>query len=161
MRRSMERRSLFHRLSSWSDFESAEPEFASRVRVLLESRKHLTMATLRRDGSPRISGTEVEFAGGELRIGSMPGAVKALDLRRDPRVAIHGPTDDPPLGNPAGWRGEAKIAGTATEVDSGTSAQRFVINIQEAVITHLNETGDRLVIESWSNARGHRTLERE
>ena len=157
----MERRSLFHRLSSWAEFESAEPEFASRVRVLLESRKHLTMATLRRDGSPRISGTEVEFAGGELRIGSMPGAVKALDLRRDPRVAIHGPTDDPLLGNPAGWRGEAKIAGTATEVDSGSSAHRFVIHIQEAVITHLNEAGDRLVIESWKNARGHRVLERE
>jgi hypothetical protein len=148
-------------LASWSEFESAQPEFASRVRALLASRKHLTMATLRRDGSPRISGTEVEFADGQVRIGSMPGAVKALDLRRDPRVAIHGPTDDPPATNAAAWKGEAKIAGTATEVESGGTAHRFLIDIQEAVITHLNEAGNRLVIESWTEPRGYRIIERE
>ena len=131
------------------------------MRALLASRKHLTMATLRRDGSPRISGTEIEFEDGQLRIGSMPGAVKALDLRRDPRVAIHGPTDDPPEGNAPAWKGEAKIAGTAVEVDSGSAAHRFIIDIEEAVITRLNERGDRLVVESWSLARGHRILERE
>jgi hypothetical protein len=148
-------------LASWSEFEAAAPEFASRVHALLAARKHLTMATLRRDGSPRISGTEVEFAGGQLRIGSMPGAVKALDLRRDPRVAIHGPTVDPPEGDSAGWKGEAKIAGTATEVDSGSTAHRFLIDVQEAVITHLNEAGDRLVVESWNLARGYRVFDRE
>jgi Pyridoxamine 5'-phosphate oxidase len=148
-------------LASWSEFETAAPEFASRVHALLAARKHLTMATLRRDGSPRISGTEVEFADGQLRIGSMPGAVKALDLRRDPRVAIHGPTDDPPEGDSAGWKGEAKIAGTATEVDSGSTAHRFLIDVQEAVITHLNEAGDRLVVESWNLARGYRVFDRE
>ena len=131
------------------------------MRALLASRKHLTMATLRRDGSPRISGTEIEFAGGQLRIGSMPGAVKALDLRRDPRVAIHGPTDDPPEGNASAWKGEAKIAGNAAEVESGSSAHRFLIDIQEAVITRLNERGDRLVVESWSPERGYRSFERE
>jgi len=131
------------------------------VRALLASRKHLTVATLRRDGAPRISGTEIEFEDGQLRIGSMPGAVKALDLRRDPRVAIHGPTDDPPEGNSSAWKGEAKIAGTAVEVESGSAAHRFIIDIREAVITRLNERGDRLVVESWSPVRGHRILERE
>ena len=148
-------------MANWAEFEAAEPEFASRVRALMASRKHLTMATLRRDGSPRISGTEVEFAGTQLQIGSMPGAVKALDLRRDPRVAIHGPTDDPPVGEPAGWNGEAKVAGTAIEVESGSSADRFLIDIQEAVITRLNEAGNRLVIESWVPWRGYRRVERE
>lgn len=148
-------------VASWSEFEAAEPEFAARVRELMSSRKHLTMATLRRDGSPRISGTEVEFVDGQLRIGSMSGAVKAIDLRRDPRVAIHGPTDDPPAANPSGWTGEAKIAGAATEVASGSSAHRFHIDIQEAVITHLNEAGNRLVVESWKPARGYRTVERD
>jgi hypothetical protein len=148
-------------LASWSDFESAEPEFASRVRALLASRKHLTMATLRRDGSQRISGTEIEFADGQLNIGSMPRAVKADDLRRDSRLAIHGPTEDPPAANAGAWRGEAKIAGTATEVDSGSAAHRFLIDIQEAVITRLNESGDRLVVESWNPVRGYNVLERE
>ncbi len=148
-------------MASWSDFESAQPEFASRVRALLASRKHLTLATLRRDGSPRISGTEIEFADGQLRIGSMPGAVKAVDLRREPRLAIHGPTEDPPVGNAGAWKGEAKIAGIATEVDSGTAAHRFLIDIQEAVITRLNDNGDRLVVESWNPVRGYRVVERE
>ncbi|HYM66918.1 MAG TPA: pyridoxamine 5'-phosphate oxidase family protein [Patescibacteria group bacterium] len=148
-------------MASWAEFEAAEPQFAARVRALLSSRKHLTMATLRRDGSPRISGTEIEFAEGQLRIGSMPGAVKALDLRRDSRVALHGPTSDPPEGDPSGWTGEAKIAGTATEVESGCDAHRFVVDVAEAVITHLNEAGDRLVVESWNAERGLHRLERE
>lgn len=60
-------------------------------------RKHATLATLRRDGSPRISGTEVVFddEAGEIYLGMMPGSVKALDLRRDPRLALHSPTVDP------------------------------------------------------------------
>jgi hypothetical protein len=148
-------------VASWGELEAAEPEFASRMRSLMTSRKHLTMATLRRDGSPRISGTEVELVDGQLRLGSMPRAVKAMDLRRDPRVAIHGPTEDPPSSAPAAWKGEAKIAGTATEIESDDPAHRFVIDIQEAVITHLNQAGDRLVVESWSPARGLRTFERE
>src|SRR5258708_12486320 len=98
------------------------------------------MATLRRDGSPRISGTEIEFADGQLGIGSMPGAVKALDLRRDPRVAIHGPTEDPPELNSAGWKGEAKIAGTATEVDSATPAHRSLTDARPPVIPPSNDT---------------------
>jgi len=149
------------KVATWAEFEAVEPEFASRVRRLMSGRKHLTMATLRRDGSPRISGTEVEFAEGQLRIGSMTRAVKALDLRRDGRVAIHGPTIDPPSDKPAGWKGEAKIAGIAREVDSGGDAHRFVIDIQEAVITRLNEAGSRLVVESWTPDRGHRTMERD
>lgn len=148
-------------MASWTEFEAAAPEFAARVKALLSSRKHLTMATLRRDGSPRISGTEIEFAAGQLQIGSMPRAVKAIDLQRDPRIAIHGPTEDPPSGQPAAWVGEAKIAGTATEVKSDGPSHRFIIDINEAVLTHLNLPGDRLVVESWSPSRGLRTFERE
>ncbi|WP_018786704.1 pyridoxamine 5'-phosphate oxidase family protein [Micromonospora sp. CNB394] len=96
----------------WSDLVAAEPGFAARVRARFAVRKHGTMATLRRDGSPRISGTEFDFGDdGQLRLGSMAGAVKALDLRRDPRVALHSPTeasgstpatDPPPSRLPAG-----------------------------------------------------------
>ncbi len=148
-------------MPSWAQFETAEPEFASRVRALLTRRKHLTIATLRQDGSPRISGTEVDFADGELRIGSMPGAVKARDLRRDPRVAIHGPTDDPPDERPPAWTGEAKVAGRAVPVDMAGTADLFLIDVDEVVITRLNEVGNRLVIESWNPIRGYRVVERE
>jgi len=148
-------------VASWAEFEAVEPDFAARVRALLTSRKHLTLATLRRDGSPRISGTEVEFAEGQLRIGSMPGAVKAQDLRRDPRLAIHGPTDDPPSDDPGGWKGEAKVAGRAIQVESDGTAHRFLVDLQEAVITRLNDAHDHLVIESWNPRLGYRRRERE
>jgi hypothetical protein len=145
-------------LASWAEFETAEPRFAARVRKLMTSRKHLTMATLRKDGSPRISGTEVQFAGEELRIGSMSGAVKAMDLRRDARVAIHGPTHDPAKGG--SWRGEAKVAGRAIEVPSEDDAHGFRIDIEEVVVTGLNAERNRLVIESWSPAKGYRKRDR-
>jgi hypothetical protein len=140
-------------VASWAEFEAAEPAFAARLRKLMSTRKHLTMATLRRDGSPRISGTEVQFSDGQLGIGSMSGALKAADLRRDPRVAIHGPTHDP--SKTGRWRGEAKIAGFASEI----AQDRFRIDIQEAVITRLGKKG--LAIESWNPGRGYRMVDRD
>ena len=145
-------------MASWEEFEAAQPEFAARVRRLLATRKHLTMATLRRDGAPRISGTEIQFEGGELRIGSMSGARKALDLRRDPRVAIHGPTHDP--AKSGRWRGEAKIAGRAVELHTSDDSHAFRIDIGEVVITRLNATRSALVIESWKPQRGYLKTER-
>ena len=148
-------------MPSWAEFEAAQPDFAARVRRLMESRKHLTMATLRRDGSPRISGTEVQFAGGQLRIGSMPNAVKARDLLRDGRVAIHGPTTDPPDEDPNAWVGEAKIAGRALALDSADDSHSFAIDIDEAVVTSLDQNKSRLVVESWNPRRGYERFERD
>lgn len=152
-------------MASWADFVAAEPALAARVEERFQIRKHKTMATLRRDGSPRISGVETEFAGGQLSIGMMPGSVKLRDLERDPRLALHSPTDDPPPGRPGGWAGEAKIAGRAAEVNvvnrPAEGGRRFRVEINEVVLTHLNETGDRLVLESWHEGRGRRIIERQ
>jgi Pyridoxamine 5'-phosphate oxidase len=147
-------------MASWAEFAAAEPDFAARVRDLLTARKHLTMATLRRDGSPRISGTEISIDGQHLTIGSMAQARKALDLVRDPRVAIHGPTSDPPVGNPSGWTGEAKIAGRAIVRETEDDTHAFEIDIEEAVITSLRKDEEVLVIETWNPAGGYRKQER-
>ncbi len=68
-------------MTSWIDFADAHPELAHRVRQCFAIRKHATLATLRRDGSPRISGIEVDFADDGLFLGMMLGSLKALDLR--------------------------------------------------------------------------------
>ena len=47
------------------------------------------------DGSPRISGIETTFDGGQLTFGSMPHARKGADLRRDPRTVHAGLRADP------------------------------------------------------------------
>jgi Pyridoxamine 5'-phosphate oxidase len=151
-------------MASWTEFASSEPVLARQIEKRFAIRKHKTLATLRQDGSPRISGIEVEFADGELFLGMMPGSVKLHDLERDPRLAVHSPTDDPPPGNPAGWSGEAKLAGYAHEVDFPDSpvrgGRRFRIDIREAVLTHLNAAGDQLVVESWHPGVGTKRLER-
>jgi hypothetical protein len=151
-------------MATWKEFNSAEPELARRVEERFGIRKHKTLATLRKDGSPRISGIEVEFDDGELYLGMMPGSRKLHDLERDPRLALHSPTEDPPDGHPQGWPGEAKLAGMAVEVDAPNSpvagGRRFRVDIVEAVLTHLNDAGDRLVVESWHPGSGTARLER-
>ena len=67
-------------MARWREIESEQPEFAARVRARLDAEKHKTIATLRADGSPRISGIEATFLDGDLWFGSMPRAMKALDL---------------------------------------------------------------------------------
>lgn len=152
-------------MAAWSEIEKAEPAFAARVRGLFDAGRHKTIATLRADGSPRISGIECEFADGELKFGSMDGARKLADLRRDPRFALHGPTFHPETGNEQNWPGEAKVAGrarTAGPTGEGAPAgQTFLADITEVVITHLDEAATKLVIEWWTPEAGLRRLERD
>jgi hypothetical protein len=151
-------------MTSWQDVEQAEPEFAERARQLFDLGRHKTIATLRADGGPRISGIECEFADGELRFGSMTGARKGADLRRDPRFALHGPVTHPVEGREAEWPGEAKIAGRAIPagpVGEGADGELYQADIAEVVITHLNPEASRLVIESWTPYHGLRVVERD
>ena len=149
-------------MTAWKDVERAEPEFAARVRRLFDAGRHKTIATVRADGSPRISGIECEFADGELRFGSMPGARKGADLRRDPRFALHGPTFHPEEGKESQWPGEAKIAGRAVRPGpGGDDGDTFVADISEVVIVCLNPQATLLVIESWTPQRGLSVTERE
>lgn len=147
-------------MTSWSDVELAAPDLAQRVRNLFDAHRHKTIATLRADGSPRISGIEAAFADGELTFGSMPAARKGADLRRDPRFALHSATVDPVEGAEAQWPGEAKIAGLAVQVGAGEGADAFRADITEVVLTHLDEQATRLVVEWWTPGRGLQRVER-
>ncbi len=150
-------------MATWNDIENAEPEFAARVRGLFDAHKHKTIATLRADGSPRISGIETEFAGGELTFGSMPGARKGADLRRDPRFALHSASVDPPEGNESAWAGDAKVAGRAVfagPLDGDVSGDLFRTDLEEVVVIGLNPDATALVIETWTPAGGLHRVER-
>ncbi len=152
------------RVPFWQDIEQAAPEFAQRVRARFDAHRHKTIATLRADGSPRISGIEAAFEDGELVFGSMPNARKGADLRRDPRFALHSATVDPVTGSEADWPGEAKIAGrviAAGPLTEGPAGDRFRTDIAEVVHTHLNERATLLVIEWWTPTRGLQRIERE
>lgn len=137
-------------MATWGQFQAEAPELAERVAAAFAVGKHCTMATLRADGSPRISGTEVEFGDGDVHVGVMPASVKGRDLLRDPRVAVHSPTGDP--GGEGGWLGEAKFSGRAERVippRGYPDALRFRIDVTDVVFTGLNAAGNQLEITWW------------
>jgi len=132
------------------------------VRVLFDAHRHKTIATVRADGSPRISGIETAFEDGELVFGSMADARKGADLRRDPRFALHSGTIDPVEGAEAQWPGEAKVSGQAVAgpLAEGQDGDRFLADIALVVHTHLDPAATRLVIEWWTPAGGLQEAER-
>src|SRR6187200_1986544 len=142
-------------MAGWSEVEAEVPELAAEARRLLDAHTHKTLATLRKDGSPRISGTEADFEDGELWFGAMLHSVKALDLQRDPRFALHSGSDDPP-----GWTADAKVAGTVEEVETDGGSHRFRADVTEVVVVHLGDPADHIVIESWHPDRGLTRRER-
>lgn len=149
-------------MTTWSEFVATAPDFAQRVRELFTGHKHHTMATLRKDGSPRISGTEIEFAEDGLTLGMMSGALRAADLRRDLRVALHSCTADPDEHSTA-RRGDAKISGTVYEADKQAGppdSHRFLVDLSEVAITRVGTLPDHLVIETWHPSHGVRWIER-
>jgi general stress protein 26 len=156
------------RMPSWKEFEAAAPELAEQVRQRLDAHTHKTIATVRRDGAPRISGIETTFRDGELWIGSMWQARKAHDLQRDPRFALHSGSDEP-----SKWQGDAKLAGVAEEItdrervdemnrDSAPPgpSHLFRLDLHEVSTVALNEKRNALVIKVWTHDRGVQTIER-
>lgn len=162
-------------MTSWRDVAGSVPELAENVQRCFDAHTHKTLATLRRDGSPRISGIEVDFRDGEVWFGMMPKSVKARDVLRDNRVAIHSASPDPDERNPDGsWPGDAKLAGRAVEMTDPETFERFADKIPEgggALFFRLdvievvyNQIGgdppDHMVIESWTPDKGHEQVKR-
>jgi hypothetical protein len=155
-------------MPTWTDFEAAAPELAAAVRERLDAHTHKTIATIRRNGSPRISGTETAFRDGELWIGSMWQAQKAKDLQRDPRFALHSGSDEPD-----DWKGDVKLAGAAEEITDPARVEEvngekappgpshlFRLDMDEVSFVRLNDARDGIVIDVWTPERGVRRIER-
>src|ERR1700710_2283958 len=130
-------------MANWKEIEAAAPEFAARVRGIFEAGTNKTLATLRADGSPRISASECKFEGGEVTLGMMEDSRKLRDVRRDPRVALHSPTLEPPKPEDEGeWVGDAKMSGLLVETDPPAKdriegAGYFRLDITEVALTYL------------------------
>ncbi|MEV1036983.1 MULTISPECIES: pyridoxamine 5'-phosphate oxidase family protein [unclassified Streptomyces] len=152
--------------SSWEEFRSAEPAFADTVRARFQLYKHHVLATLRKDGSPRVTGLEVDFRFGEVWLGMMPNSRKALDLMRDPRFAVHAnPGPDAEMAD-----GDVRISGRAVEVTDPAVLARFIEEVKPPEPFHLFraeptevvhtgiEGGDTMVIQTWRPGHPLRTF---
>lgn len=155
----------------WGGVTQAVPELAAKVRRRFEAHGLAFLATIRKDGSPRVSGIETLFGEGELWLGSMPGSWKAKDLLRDPRFALHSASTDKNVSD-----GDAKLSGVAVHVEDEETFERYrkasggamdlalggfhLFRVDVKEMSHLAPAGDHLDIEWWSESGGYRQKDR-
>ncbi|MFD6160783.1 pyridoxamine 5'-phosphate oxidase family protein [Nocardia sp. NPDC060256] len=148
-------------MATWREFENEAPQLAAEVKRRFQLHESHVLATIRRDGSPRVSGSEVAFHDPDLTFGSMPGARKARDLQRDGRCAIHAHPSD----------GDAKISGTAIELtdpaareavgaDPAGEDHAFRLDLNAAVLTSVDQEQQLLVVEVWRPGHGVQVTKR-
>ncbi|HYH51015.1 MAG TPA: pyridoxamine 5'-phosphate oxidase family protein [Acidimicrobiia bacterium] len=163
-------------MATWSEVEQAVPELAEAVRAAFDAHKHKVLATLRADGSPRLSGSEATFRDGDVWLGMMHLSRKALDLRRDARMELHSAPADEEL-----KLGDARLAGRAVEItdpdmlrsfaggDSAGAGENaelpepyhlFRVDVTDITLIRIGDPADHLVIESWSGEAGYKRIER-
>ncbi|MDX3579414.1 pyridoxamine 5'-phosphate oxidase family protein [Streptomyces sp. FL07-04A] len=130
---------------TWAAFAAAAPDLARIARERFGTFRHHVLATLRKDGSPRTSGLEVHFVGGELWLGMMPDSLKALDLRRDPRFSLQA---NPGEGTgPDG--GDVRVAGRAVEVNDARVKAAYVREVEPPEPFHLFRTELTEVVRTY------------
>ncbi|MBA3618992.1 MAG: pyridoxamine 5'-phosphate oxidase family protein [Acidothermales bacterium] len=165
-------------MATWDEVRASAPDLARAAEALFDAHRHKMLATLRRDGSPRLSGIESFFTDGDLWLGMMHGSRKAHDLQRDPRLALHSPSVDPP-DDPTAWAGDAKVSGRAEEIADAAEIQRvlvaagqdeaaaagplhlFRVDISDVTTVRVGDPADHLVIELWREGEGLRRMRRE
>jgi hypothetical protein len=104
----------------WAEFEASAPRLAEVGRERLEQPGVVLVATIRRDGTPRVSPVEPFFWEGELWLSMMWRSAKAKDLDRDSRVLVHSV-----ITNRDGDEGEFKVRGMAGTVSDPDVRRRF------------------------------------
>ncbi|MDX1414984.1 MAG: pyridoxamine 5'-phosphate oxidase family protein [Candidatus Promineifilaceae bacterium] len=96
---------------SWQDLEDGNAELATFGRERFTSRVAY-LATVRKDGSPRVHPVTPIIGEGRLFLFMEPTSPKGFDLRRDPRYAMHASVEDA-----GGGGGEFFINGRATLIE--------------------------------------------
>jgi hypothetical protein len=112
----------------WSEFQEHQPRLAGIAADRLLGPGVVLVATICKDGSPRISAVEPFVLDGELWLCMLFGSRKAADLMRDPRLLVHSiitGREEP--------GGEVKVRGTARPVDDQTTHRRFADEVSKAL----------------------------
>jgi hypothetical protein len=112
----------------WEDVEQHQPRLAAAVGGRLIEPGVLLVASIRGDGTPRISPVEPYILDGRLLLSMLWGSMKATDLLRDPRILVHSIVT-----GPDGAEGEAKLRGRAVPEDRPEAQRRYA----EAVSANL------------------------
>lgn len=141
-------------MASWRRVRDEAPELAASVRARFAANLHHVIGTVRADGAPRLSGTELQIDD-EVWLGMMPGSRKLEDVRRDPRVEIHSAPLEEDL-----REGDAKLAGRLLDAGpvEGQPGSAFTLDIERVGLVRVVD--DELVITTWTPGGGVRTIRR-
>jgi hypothetical protein len=156
------------RVVRWDEFEQACPQIARMARDRFAKDEIVMLGTIRPDGSPRLSPSELDFVAGRLVIGMMWRSQKALDLLRDPRIAVHSVPSD--RMNPGG---DIKLYGRAVDERDAEVREAFRREIKRRIDWAPDEPdyhlfsldvaqagfisfGDNRRIMAWDDERGYR-----
>lgn len=144
-------------MASWAEFAADAPELAASVQRRFEANLHHVIGTLRRNGAPRLSGTEVHVDGDHLTLGMMADSLKLRDVLRDPRVQIH---CAPLVSGDGSDLCDAKVTGTlvATGPTAGPSGTSFRVDITG--VSQVQVADNQLVLDTWRPGAGVRRIRR-
>lgn len=141
---------------SWKILEAQHPELGAFGAERLNG-KVAYLATLRKDGAPRVHPITPIIGHGHLFVFMEPTSPKGHDLQRDGRYAIHGSVSDT-----SGASGEFMVTGRAHLIDnpevralaarlsSYRPADRYILfelDVERAASTHYPE--ERPMRQSW------------
>jgi hypothetical protein len=149
---------------SWRNVETSAPEIARLGKERLDHARVALLATLRKDGSPRISPVEPYLSEGHLLFGAMSWSLKARDLLRDSRCVLHSAITGPDNGE-----GELKLYGRASEADEqiadncqGWWSERppstaivFALEVEQAAFISWDTERGQMIVRRWSPQRGY------
>jgi hypothetical protein len=110
----------------WSQMEDSQPRLAGLGRQRLLEPGVVLVATIRDDGTPRISPVEPWILDGELWLSMLWQSRKAADLIRDPRILVHSV-----VASRDGGVGEFKIRGTARAEPDQAVQRRYASDVAE------------------------------
>ena len=104
----------------WSELEHRQPRLADLGRQRLLDPGVVLVATIRRDGTPRLSPVEPFVMDGDLWLSMLWRSTKAADLIRDPRILVHGVVT-----SRDGEEGEFKVRGQARSEKDSAVQRRY------------------------------------
>ena len=144
-------------MATWGDLEAVDPELAAFGRARIDCQVSF-LATVRGDGSPRVHPVTPWITKGGLFVRMYVTSPKGVDLRRDPRFALHSMMDnDDGVGGEFALSGrshiitDADLAADAYGAIGGPGTDRplvlFELGLDEVVATEYD--GDVPVRRRW------------
>jgi Pyridoxamine 5'-phosphate oxidase len=141
----------------WAEVKSRQPRLIEFGHRRLLDPGVVLVATIRRDGTPRLSPVEPYVMDGDLWLSMMWGSTKARDLLRDPRILVHSV-----ITSRDGGEGEYKVRGRAEPTDDAAIQRRYADAVADALgwrpvpgrshLFSVDATGDQFVAR-WPDGR--------